>query len=359
MFGRRDGDGSWGAGGGASDGGRRAARLIVAGDGILLEEMENYATAHGILDAVQFMGKMSHFRMLDVIYAGDILLMPSQNEGIPVSMIEAIAAGVVPVATDVGGVSELVVEGVGFLHPLGDDDAIVASLLRLGDDGEVGGGAALRKEMSANGRAHVEKHFSKSSMQRGVDDALRSAIERRAQSVALGTWKGAPWDGLWGGHETDPGWFLRKQNDDLDNVRHANALEGKNAVERHGGLRMSLSWNDNGDDNAWTKRQDVVQTRSGEGVDSGLDFVVRVMCMESPLSTYWPRIKLGGDKELSHYMDEFKEDVNPLHVWLVGFLLFALSLACYLRLRRARPDLVKRLFSRCSARSSTLDPKGV
>ena len=337
---------------------RRAARLIVAGDGILLEQMENYATTNGIQDAVQFMGKMSHFRMLDVIYAGDILLMPSQNEGIPVSMIEAIAAGVVPVATDVGGVSELVVEGVGFLHPLGDDDAIVASLLRLGDDGEVGGGTALRKQMSVNGRAHVEKHFSMSSMQRGVDKALRSAIERRAQSVARGTWKGVPWDGLWGGHEKDPSWFLRKQNEDLDNVRHANALEGKNAVERHGGLRMSLSWNDNGDDNAWTKRPDVVQTRSGEGVDSGLDFVVRVMCMESPLSTYWPRTKLGGDG-IQHFVDVFKEDVHlidPLLVCLVVSLLFALSLAC---LRRARPDLVKRLFSRCSARSSTLDPKGV
>ena len=41
---------------------------------------------------------------------------------------------------------------------------------------------------------------------------------------------------------------------------------------------------------------------------------------------------------------------------LVDFLLVALSLAC---LRRARPDPVKRLFSRCSARSSTLDPEGV
>lgn len=84
----------------------------------------------------------------------DIYVSCSRWEGLPLSVIEALRAGLPVVATDVGGMNELVETGVnGFVHPLGDREAIRASVARLVAD------PALRAAMGARSRQFYEERF--------------------------------------------------------------------------------------------------------------------------------------------------------------------------------------------------------
>jgi len=96
--------------------------FAIAGDGELRAMLE--AEARQTLgEQVRFLGWVSD---LPVLYAAlDVVVLTSLNEGTPVALIEAIIAGRPVVATDVGGVSEVVHDGVnGSLVPSGDADAI-------------------------------------------------------------------------------------------------------------------------------------------------------------------------------------------------------------------------------------------
>ena len=105
------------------------ARVVVVGDGALRPEMEALARNLGCADAVDFLGYRTD---LTRIAAGsDAALLSSDNEGTPVALIEAAAAGRPAVATDVGGVSDIVVEGAGLLAPAGDAEALAAQIARL------------------------------------------------------------------------------------------------------------------------------------------------------------------------------------------------------------------------------------
>lgn len=130
-----------------------AARFIVVGDGELRPEMEEYARKLGIGERVIF---TSWRRDLPRIYADlDVLAITSNNEGTPVSAIEAMAAGCPVVATRVGGVPDLIKEGeTGYLAPPGDGQSLAAALLRLLRDPE----AALRVGQAAQAVARDRFH---------------------------------------------------------------------------------------------------------------------------------------------------------------------------------------------------------
>lgn len=105
-----------------------AARFAVIGDGESRPEMEALAAALGLADAVTFTGWQ---RDLAAIYSDlDVLVVSSVNEGTPVSVIEALAAGCPVVATAVGGLPDLLEGGkLGRLTPPGDSDALAAAIV--------------------------------------------------------------------------------------------------------------------------------------------------------------------------------------------------------------------------------------
>jgi glycosyltransferase involved in cell wall biosynthesis len=108
----------------------RTARFLVVGDGVLRPAMEQHARALGIADRVVFTGWR---RDLARIYADlDVLVVSSNNEGTPVSAIEAMAAGRPVVATRVGGLPDLISDGkTGRLVPPGDVHALSTAVLEL------------------------------------------------------------------------------------------------------------------------------------------------------------------------------------------------------------------------------------
>jgi glycosyltransferase involved in cell wall biosynthesis len=106
---------------------------VIVGDGELRQEFEALLSKYHVADRVQMVGSLSHDRWLDVLGASDILLMPSQYEGISIALLEAIASGVVPLVARVGGQAEIVSSDAGILVPHGPDELqeYVAALQRL------------------------------------------------------------------------------------------------------------------------------------------------------------------------------------------------------------------------------------
>ncbi len=111
-------------------------QFLVIGGGELEEDLMAFSQTLGIRDAVQFLGWRQD---LPTIYADlDVLVLSSNNEGTPVSIIEAMASGTPVVATDVGGVSDLVKPNTtGYLVPAQDAPALAQNMLAALEDGHM------------------------------------------------------------------------------------------------------------------------------------------------------------------------------------------------------------------------------
>jgi glycosyltransferase involved in cell wall biosynthesis len=139
-------------------------RLVCAGDGEV-EAVAEHAMRLGISDAVTFPGWVSGAQKEAWMQRASVFVLPSYAEGMPMSLLEAMAAGIPSVTTAVGSVPEIVVDGVnGFLVAPGNTAAIERVLRRLLADG------ALRAKVGAAGRETVRARF-------GADGVL-AALER-------------------------------------------------------------------------------------------------------------------------------------------------------------------------------------
>ncbi len=129
------------------------ARLVMAGDGPDRGPAERLAAELGLAEHVSFPGKQDHIEKL--LPHMDVLLLPSELESFGLAALEAMACGVPPVATRVGGVPELITHGVdGFLEQPGDIAAQAARVVELLS------GEALYHRMSQAARHTAENRFS-------------------------------------------------------------------------------------------------------------------------------------------------------------------------------------------------------
>jgi glycosyltransferase involved in cell wall biosynthesis len=129
------------------------ARLRVGGDGDL-DGLRARLSALGIQESVEVMGWVSGDDRLGAYAESDVYCLPSYAEGLPVSVLEAMASGLAVVGTDVDGFPDAIVEGeTGFMMKPGDRTTLADRLARLLEDTE------LRDRLGANGRARVEQVF--------------------------------------------------------------------------------------------------------------------------------------------------------------------------------------------------------
>jgi len=129
--------------------------LTLVGDGPDRAALIAQAQALDLAGAVTFTGYKSQSEVAELLACHDALVLPSFAEGVPVVLMEAMAARMPAVATAVGGVSELVEDGTtGCLVAPGDGAALRAAILRVMED------SALRQRMGEAGRAKVEAHFT-------------------------------------------------------------------------------------------------------------------------------------------------------------------------------------------------------
>ena len=109
------------------------ARLVLVGDGPERGAIEDLVRQREMEGNVRLLGQRDDVPRL--LAASDIVLLTSISEGIPLTLIEAMAAGRPVVATRVGGVAEVVADGqTGLLAPAGDDAALAEHILHLADD---------------------------------------------------------------------------------------------------------------------------------------------------------------------------------------------------------------------------------
>ncbi|MFL5961000.1 MAG: glycosyltransferase [Gaiellaceae bacterium] len=134
----------------------RHAEAWLAGSGPAERETRLLAHRLGLDSVVRFHGHVPNDQVLAWLAQGrvDVVALPSKSEGLPVSLLEALAHGVPAVATDVGGVAELLGDGCGELVPPGEPAALAEALGRLLSSPE------LRARCAAAGRARVEREFA-------------------------------------------------------------------------------------------------------------------------------------------------------------------------------------------------------
>jgi glycosyltransferase involved in cell wall biosynthesis len=130
------------------------ARLTVVGDGPERPALEARAQALGVAEAVTFAGARNQLQVAAHMAEADMLVLPSFAEGVPVVLMEAMAAGLPTIASRVAGVSELVHdEETGFVIPPGDLETLANRLSRLMSNPN------LCRNMGASGRAVVEADY--------------------------------------------------------------------------------------------------------------------------------------------------------------------------------------------------------
>jgi len=144
------------------------ARLVVIGDGPDRERLEELARVAGASDRILFRGSLPRPEALAIVAGSEAALLTSAWENFPHSAVEALAVGVPVVSTAVGGVPEIVRDGVnGLLVPVGDIDAIAGAVARVvGEDG-------LRERLAAGARASVQ-HLSVARVYGRLEAVLES-----------------------------------------------------------------------------------------------------------------------------------------------------------------------------------------
>lgn len=145
-------------------------RLVIVGDGPLRAALEQRVADRGASGHVIFAGERSD--VPEMLGAADIFALSSVSEGMPISILEAMAARLPVVATSVGGIPELIGAGeTGLLVPARDPDAFAAALDKLV------AAPALRRSMGAAGRHRLDGVFSAAAMVRRTA-ALYAALLR-------------------------------------------------------------------------------------------------------------------------------------------------------------------------------------
>jgi glycosyltransferase involved in cell wall biosynthesis len=134
---------------------RVAFRCALIGDGPLRPELEQQHATLGLGAAVRFLGALAQEEVLGWWQRADVATLTSENEGMPVALMEAAACGVPAVATAVGGIPELVQPGItGLLATPGDPASLADAFQALLQDPK------RRQAMSKAARARAQQRFS-------------------------------------------------------------------------------------------------------------------------------------------------------------------------------------------------------
>ena len=147
------------------------ARLMMLGDGPERASAEWLAVEKGIHDKIHFMGKQD--RIYEKLPLADVMLMPSQLESFGLAALEGMACQVVPIATNAGGVPEVIQHGkTGFLAPVGDVEGMANYAIELFGDQE------RLEDMGVSARAMAQAKFCASKIIPAYEDYYREVLER-------------------------------------------------------------------------------------------------------------------------------------------------------------------------------------
>ncbi|VAX38257.1 hypothetical protein MNBD_UNCLBAC01-2034 [hydrothermal vent metagenome] len=144
-------------------------KYFLIGDGPLRKELEEYVEKLGLGKYVQFLGIRHDVPLL--LKISNIFILPSLREGLPLVIIEAMASGLPVIATDVGGTSEVVKEGVtGLLVPAKDVQKLIDAVVTLFNN------PVDVKVMGEQGRKRAVKYFSQDIMLKQIEKIYQGCL---------------------------------------------------------------------------------------------------------------------------------------------------------------------------------------
>jgi glycosyltransferase involved in cell wall biosynthesis len=151
-------------------------KLLIVGDGNERARLERFAAESGLTSAIIFTGARNDVPRL--LGAMNVFALPSLSEGMPITVLEAMAARLPVVATNVGALPELVEEGAtGFLVTPQQDAAMAERLMRFYADRE------LAEAFGVSARGKVERDFSLDLMLRRYADIYLSVLQKKERNV--------------------------------------------------------------------------------------------------------------------------------------------------------------------------------
>jgi glycosyltransferase involved in cell wall biosynthesis len=158
---------------------RPQATLLLVGKGSLQPETEALVRELELGDAVRFVGVRNDVPA--IMAAADAYVMSSAWEGMPMVLLEAAAAGLPIVATEVGGNREVVLDGEsGFLVPPRDEAALAAAMLRLDALAEED-----RRAMGRRGQDHIRRHYGLARVADRWEELYREVLARKGLRAGL------------------------------------------------------------------------------------------------------------------------------------------------------------------------------
>ncbi len=156
-------------------------KLTVVGDGPEREDFQRRASELGIAERVDFVGYQSQAQVRERLSETDVFVLPSFAEGVPVVLMEAMAAGVPVVTTRIAGVGELVDDGAsGRLVPPGDKDCLADAINELLND------ADKRNAFGQAGRAKVAAEFNIARESAWLRRVMTSALAGNVEPIRPG-----------------------------------------------------------------------------------------------------------------------------------------------------------------------------
>jgi glycosyltransferase involved in cell wall biosynthesis len=152
--------------------GRKDVVFLLAGTGPLMEKLRALVTGYGLDRSFKVLGWRNDVN--DLMKVADILTLPSYYmEGLPVSILEAMACGKPVVTTHHKGCEDAVVDGqTGYLVPVREIGPLAERIVALLDD------PALRSRMGLAGRRRVEQHYEIDHCTRTIVSVLEDAMSR-------------------------------------------------------------------------------------------------------------------------------------------------------------------------------------
>lgn len=150
---------------------------LIVGKGPLRGELEAAASASKASDHIVFAGFQSLTDVYQIIKSGDMFLMPSRSEGTPMALLEAATLGCPIIASNVGGIPDVVSDGAeALLVPPETADQLAAAVVRLCRD------SSLRERLGATAKNKVKMRFSPIKQRDAVQQAYALALEHFARS---------------------------------------------------------------------------------------------------------------------------------------------------------------------------------
>ena len=153
---------------------------LVVGDGSMKLWLEENVEREGLQNQIRFLGELLPDQVHDWMAAGDIIFLPSENEGISLTLYEGMATGLVPVGAKVGGQSELVTPECGILINRGSEEyeteeysRILAELIRSPEK---------RQRMGQSSRERVSTLFRLEQMGERMEELLALAKRLRGEA---------------------------------------------------------------------------------------------------------------------------------------------------------------------------------